>query len=121
MVNTTLFKKAESTKVKTYLNCHGGRNSLDFKQVLSQVDSPSRRVRFIHHTILPSGASIGLHKHESDEEYYYFLSGKGVMYLNDEKTDIQAGDITGVFPGGFHGLENNSEADLSFIVISVLV
>ena len=43
------------------------------------------------------------------------------MHLDGEQHEIKAGDITGVFPGGTHGLENNSNEDMHIIVFSVKV
>ena len=56
---------------------------------------------------------------EKDEEYYYILSGKGVMTLDDEQFEVEEGDLTIVYPGGSHGLENNSNDILRVVVISI--
>ena len=99
-------------------NCHGGKGNIDWTEVLVGNDSKSGKIRFIHDDILPPGTSVGVHKHESDEEYYYVLSGKGVMTLDGEQYEVRAGDVTAVFPNGTHGLENRSADDLRVLVIS---
>jgi mannose-6-phosphate isomerase-like protein (cupin superfamily) len=63
--------------------------------------------------------TIGVHEHKDDEEYYYVLSGNGVMTLDGTRHEVKASDVTAVFPGGRHGLENTSKDDLRVIVISV--
>ena len=42
---------------------------------------------------LEPGASIGLHKHETDEEVYAIVSGNGVYTSDDGDTPALPGDI----------------------------
>ena len=44
-------------------------------------DLPERRLRFVHDDVLKPGVSIGTHTHSEDEEYYYIISGSGMMHL----------------------------------------
>ncbi len=97
-------------------NCHGGKGTVDWTEVLNEADLPGRTLKFIHDDILPPGASVGAHHHD-DEEYYYILSGEGEMALNGQTHKVTAGDITAVFPGGSHALINTGASDLRFIVI----
>jgi mannose-6-phosphate isomerase-like protein (cupin superfamily) len=60
-----------------------------------------------------------VHPHRDDEEYYYVVSGRGVMTLDGVEHEVAAGDISAVYPGGSHGLENRSDTDLRVVVISV--
>ena len=53
------------------------------------------------------------------EEYYYILSGRGVMTLDGELFEVKTGDITAVYPGGEHALGNSSDEDLHVVVISI--
>jgi len=78
-----------------------------------------RQLHFIHDDILPPGASIGVHRHDAEEEYYFIVSGTGVMTLDGIAYDVGPGDITAIFPGGEHGLENCSQGELRVIVIGL--
>ena len=43
---------------------------------------------------LPPGASEGRHVHEGDdalEEFYYFIAGRGVMWMDGEEQVVEAG------------------------------
>ena len=71
-----------------------------------------------HDDVLAPGVSIGLHTHDK-EEYYYIISGKGTMTLNGERSTIEAGDITAIYPGGSHALVNDSDEDLRVLVIGL--
>ena len=116
---TSMHKKAGDMTRKPFDQCHGGVGAIDWTNVLGGGELEGKHLNFFHDDILPPGTSIGVHRHEDDEEYYYIVSGRGTMTLDGERMDVATGDITGVYPGGEHGLENNSDADLRIIVVSV--
>ena len=99
--------------------CHGGTGTLNFTEVLCQTPGRDKRLNFIHDDVLPPGATIGVHRHELDEEYYFIVSGSGVMTLDGRRGDVRAGDLTAVFPGGSHGLENTGSTEMRILVICV--
>jgi len=117
--NTVLMKRRQQMPQKPLEECHGGKGAVEWIGLLGMEDLKCRRMRFIHDDILPPGVSIGVHKHTEDEEYCYIVSGSGTMTLDEQRVEVVAGDITAVFPGGIHGLENTGTADLRVIVISV--
>ena len=100
-------------------NCHGGVGALDWTVVLNEQELAGRGLKFIHDDILPPGASVGEHRHDADEEYYYILSGRGQMLLDGRTFEVGPGDITAVYPGGSHGLINTGSEDLRIVVICV--
>ena len=99
--------------------CHGGKGALDWTEVLAPEQLKGRGLRYVHDDILAPGVSIGVHPHHDDEEYYYIISGRGVMTLDGKEYEVKAGDITGIAPGGTHGLFNNSEDDLRILVVCI--
>jgi uncharacterized cupin superfamily protein len=119
MNKTTFLKKREDMLRQPLENCHDGKGALDWIVVLDGDDLKERGLNFVHDDILPPGVSIGNHRHTGDEEYYYIVSGKGIMTLDQERIEVNGGDITAVYPGGVHGLENTGNEDLRIIVISV--
>jgi len=116
---TSLMKRRKDMPQEPLNACHGGVGSVQWVGVISHQDLAGKRLRFVHDDVLPPGTSIGVHPHHDDEEYYYILEGCGMMTLDSERFEVRPGDIAAVFPGGEHGLENNSDADLRLIVISV--
>lgn len=118
-MQTTFLKKNNGMPCKNLDRCHDGNGAVRWTGVLDGSDPGGKRVHFVHDDILPPGSSIGVHRHTGDQEYYYVISGCGVMTLDGNEHEVSAGDITVVFPGGSHGLANRSDADLRIIVISV--
>ena len=119
MQQTSYFKKAREMKQVPLPDCHGGLGSVDWTEVLSGSPIEGRRLNFLHDDILKPGVSIGVHRHSNDEEYYYIVSGHGVITLDGEEHEVGPGDIAAVFPGGTHGLINNTGEDMRIIVFSV--
>ena len=65
---------------------------------------------------LPPGASIGLHKHDNNEDVYIIISGQGIFTdSNGKETEVKAGDITIARPGQSHALKNAGEEPLVFL------
>jgi mannose-6-phosphate isomerase-like protein (cupin superfamily) len=103
-------------------HCHDGEGALDCTEVLILKQDrilEGKHLRLFHDDILAPGVSIGVHTHEDDEEYYYILTGQGVMTLDGVRCPVEAGDVTAVYPGGSHGLENTGDVDMRIIVIAV--
>lgn len=99
--------------------CHGGKGPWYFKDLLSGI-SEKNIIRYIHDDILPPGSEFGIHEHTGNddiEEWYLCLSGHGTMILDDKRVPFHPGDINVCRNGGSHGIINDSDQDLRFLVI----
>lgn len=101
------FKNTEPTIIP---NFKGGEKFISAKM---QFDGVNR----ILHGVLESGASIGLHTHETSSEIIYFLSGKGTVLYDGEYEDVSEGMVHYCPKGHTHSLINNSDADLVFFAV----
>ncbi len=97
---------------------HGGTGRIGFRRLLesSAFRSPCN---FVDYAVLPPGASIGVHSHVGNEELYLVLEGCGVMHIDGEEVEVQAGHVVVNRDGGTHGLRNNSSADLRLFVVEI--
>ena len=69
---------------------------------------------------LEPGASEGSHTHGGDsplEELYYFLEGKGVMWMDGHDVPVAAGDAVLVPQGVEHGFRNIGDGPLKLVII----
>ncbi len=69
---------------------------------------------------LPPGASEGAHVHDGDdalEEFYYFIAGRGVVWMDDQETPVRPGDAIMAPPGADHGLRNTGQDTLKLLII----
>lgn len=97
---------------------HDGRNEILFSRRM-ELEQRSG-CNFLDMSILPPGASIGLHCHsEDDEEIYIVVSGSGMMRAGESTFQVGPGDVIVNPPGGTHGLENCGTEDLRLVVIDV--
>ena len=65
----------------------------------------------------PGFDSTQFHYHDADEEFVLILAGTGRAFIGDETFDVGPGDFMGFpAPSPGHGLHNNSESDLVYLV-----
>jgi mannose-6-phosphate isomerase-like protein (cupin superfamily) len=74
---------------------------------------------YVDHVLLAPGASIGAHRHEGVEEFYYVMAGKGTVDVNKETAAIAKGDAVPVFLGETHGFRNTGTEPLELMVVGV--
>jgi hypothetical protein len=61
-----------------------------------------------------------LHKHESQEEIYIVISGKGLIYLDGELVDLIPGDVVRVNPEVYRALKADDESELICLIVGAL-
>lgn len=65
---------------------------------------------------LKPGASIGMHKHDANEDAYIIVSGQGVFVdTAGKESPVKAGDITLARKGEAHALKNTGSEPLVFL------
>lgn len=87
------------------------------RQIINGENSSSTRITMteVHVQI---GACQPRHIHETSEQIWYAIKGKGKLLLqNDETKNFTAGDVVRFNDGDVHGLLNDSNDE--FIYISV--
>jgi uncharacterized cupin superfamily protein len=100
------------------VRAHGGEGTIHFRRLFEAAEFAGPW-RFVDYAVLPPGASIGVHRHEGDEELYLVLEGEGRMRLDDEEIDVRAGSVIVNRDGGVHGLVNTGDRDLRLFVVDV--
>lgn len=65
-------------------------------------------------TKLYRGQATRGHKHDNQEEVYFFVQGTGVIIVDQEKFRVSAGDIILIPDGAFHQVINDGEQNLTF-------
>lgn len=88
----------------------GGEGELRAKMVS---DEKNR----ILHGILPPGASIGYHSHDTSSEIIYILAGTGKVKVESGEEPLKAGDCHYCPKGHSHSLINDSGGDLEFFAV----
>ena len=58
-------------------------------------------------TTMKPGKSTSGHIHKGQEEVYYFIKGKGTMYLDDVPMQVGPGDVVLIEDGVHHRVESD--------------
>lgn len=94
----------------------GGKGTVQMDHFLDQA-TVNGAGRLFAKSIVPPGASVGVHKHEGDNETYYILSGKALVNDNGTEVEMGPGDCHFCPDGHSHGIENIGDEDLVYIAI----
>jgi mannose-6-phosphate isomerase-like protein (cupin superfamily) len=78
-----------------------------------------KNVRMLAEVTLPPGASIGNHRHDSETEYYFVLSGSGMVNDDGKETPVKAGDAVVTGGGASHSISNTGAVPLVFHAVIV--
>ena len=69
------------------------------------------------HAILKSGEKSQPHKLKSSSEVYYILDGKGIIHVDNKRSEIKTGQAIYVPPKSIQSIENCGRVDLKFLCI----
>jgi mannose-6-phosphate isomerase-like protein (cupin superfamily) len=71
-----------------------------------------KNVRMLAEITLQPGDTIGYHRHDSETEYYFILSGSGLANDDGTETQVNAGDAVITGNGASHGIANTGNVPL---------
>lgn len=101
--------------IEEIANMRGG-NGVLVKQTIAPAD-PSVHMRLFAKFTIKQGCSIGEHSHTAEIEYYYILSGEGIVTEADGDKVVRAGDVVVTGWGNSHAIRNEKAEDLVFIAV----
>lgn len=110
--------RLDKALLKEMPNYLGGKGTARYRRAL-QPEVFYTNWSYVDHIVLPEGASVGRHRHEGVEEFYYVINGEGTARVDKESAPIKAGDAVPVFLGETHAFENNGTRPLELMVVGV--
>ena len=66
-------------------------------------------------TVLPPGARHDRHRHPNADEFFIVLSGRGVVYTDDDDQPAEEGDVLFTRRGHWHGFNNTGDTDVTLV------
>lgn len=98
-------------------NAAGGTGTLAGKFSFTRREATKdQAIKEIGWMTLKPGDSVGMHKHETNEDAYVIISGEGVFSdTAGNETKVKAGDITIARKGDSHALKNTGTEPLVFL------
>lgn len=95
----------------------GGSGSVSAHKLLDLY--PGSAIKSVGVVRLEPGASIGEHSHEGDEDFYYCLSGNGVVIDDGVEHSFTPGTLQITRSGESQALRNTGETELVFFAALV--
>ena len=114
-----MIRKAAQMETEVKNQVRGGIGSVTF-QYFFKKEEITAHTRLCSRLILPAGASIGLHKHEGEDELFVVTRGKGLIDDGQTREQVQAGDAILTGKGEAHAVINNGLEPLEMIAIIML-
>lgn len=114
-----MIKHSSQMEDKIIHNMRGGEGDALQHLILSDNDM-AKHARLFATMVLKEGCSIGEHQHNNETEYYYILSGKGIVTEADGDKEVKAGDLVITGDGASHSIRNSGKEDLVFIALIIL-
>jgi len=81
--------------------------------------STQKNARLFAEITLKPGCSIGYHRHDSETEYYFILSGTGTVNDDGKEVQVKQGDSVITGNGASHSIKNTGSVPLVFHAIIV--
>jgi len=68
-------------------------------------------------TFLRANQNTTGHRHEGQEEVYFFVDGEGEMEIDHRRFTVEAGDVVCINDGEFHKVYNTGHLGLYFVCV----
>ncbi len=94
----------------------GGNGAVTITHLFTK-DELKSNTRLCAKLTIPSGASIGFHNHENEEEIFYILSGRGKVDDDGRICEVSPGDAILTGNGAGHSIECISEEPLEVMAV----
>jgi len=95
----------------------GGEGTIGITTLVNARDLPHGRL--LADIEIPPGASIGLHEHGAETEYFVIHGGKGVVVDGGVEREIGEGDVVVTGGGASHGIRNPFDRPLRLVALII--
>ncbi len=81
------------------------------RSILDRTNAPVEK-QSLAEAALPAGHATDRHHHKLSEEFYFILEGTGLMEMDGESREVQAGDAILIPAGAWHQITAKSDLRL---------
>jgi len=81
--------------------------------------STQKNARLFAEITLDQGCSIGYHRHDSETEYFFIISGTGSVNDDGKEVEVKPGDSIITGNGASHSIKNTGAVPLVFHAVII--
>ena len=111
-----MIRKASEVAVEVRDKMRGGTGQVTIQHFFKP-DEFKARVRLCARLVLPPGAGIGRHTHETEDEVYIVTRGSGILDEGERQVRVTAGDSVLTGRGESHAIRNDGTETLEIIAV----
>lgn len=111
-----MIRKANELTQEVRRDMRGGKGPVTIRHYFKKEEIKAR-CRLCSRLILPPGVSIGMHKHETEDELFVIERGTGIIDDGRKRTEVKAGDAILTGNGEEHALINAGNEPLEVTAI----
>jgi mannose-6-phosphate isomerase-like protein (cupin superfamily) len=113
-----VYKKG-TTHQETRVAMREGPGEVKIRELTGPEGRPVK-CRLFNEMVLETSCGIGLHPHAGETEFYYILSGTGVVDDDGTELMVEAGDCMSTGKGAKHSIVNNGQEPLVMVACVIL-
>jgi len=110
--------KENAMKVEEQAHVQKGDGTVIFKSLME--NGSVKHSRLFSEVTLKKGCSIGYHEHIKETEYYWIMSGTGIVEEKSGEKIVSQGDLVVTGNGESHSIRNEKDEDLVFMALIIL-
>jgi len=111
-----MYTKAGQHRVEVREKARGGEGQLAFHHFLEK-EQLAPHSRLLCKIVMEPGNSMGLHTHEGEGEFFYFLSGVARIVEDGEEVLLYPGDTMFTPSGSSHSIEVAGGETLEYLAL----
>jgi mannose-6-phosphate isomerase-like protein (cupin superfamily) len=113
-----MIRRSQEMTTEVRKEMRGGKGAVTVQHFMAPADFKAN-VRLCARLTLPPGASIGMHRHEGEDEVYIITRGAAVLDDGTTRTPLSVGDAVLTGRGESHAIANNGTSDLEITAVIV--
>ena len=113
-----MIRKPSEMRSEVRENMRGATGSITIQHYFEKGEFGAK-VRLCSHLIIPPGAGIGAHQHDTQDEVFIIQKGTGILDDGETQTRVSPGDAILTGNGASHAVQNDGDKDLEISAMIV--